>query len=50
MLNKKLTLGNYTYQLKKTTSGVFYIARAFSSKGFEKWKAGKLQNRAGIIS
>lgn len=50
MLNIKITLGNYTYQLKRTTSREYYIARSFSAKGFNKWQAGKLQNRSGIIN
>lgn len=45
----KITLGNYTYKLKKLTTGKYYITRQMSHKGFEKWKAGKLQNRAGIL-
>lgn len=50
MLNIKITLGNYTYQLKKTTGGVYYIARSFSYKGFKKWEKGILQNKSGIIN
>lgn len=46
----KITLFNYTYALKKTTKGEYYITRAFSHRGFKKWKAGKLQNKSGIIN
>lgn len=45
----KITLGNYTYRLKRLTTGKYYIVREFSAKGFKKWNAGKLQNRAGIL-
>lgn len=45
----KLTLGNYTYKLKRLTTGRFYIVREMSSRGFKKWQAGKLQNKAGIL-
>lgn len=46
----KITLFDYTYKLKKTTSGIYYIARCFSKTGFKKWEAGKLQNKSGIIN
>jgi len=45
----KITLGNYTYGIRKTTKGVFYIVRSFSHKGFVKWEKGLLQNKAGIL-
>lgn len=46
----KITLWNYTYELKKLTTGEYYIARSFSNRGYKKWKLGKLQNRSGIIN
>lgn len=46
----KITLLNYSYELKSTTRGIYYIARTMTKRGFEKWKKGKLQNRAGIIN
>jgi len=49
MKNLKITIGNYSYGIRKTTKGEFYIVRSFSSKGFAKWEKGLLQNRAGII-
>lgn len=50
-MNKfKITLGNYSYGIRKTTSGMFYIVRSFSHKGYKKWQAGKLLNKSGIIS
>jgi hypothetical protein len=45
----KITLGNYTYKLKRLTTGKYYIVREMTKRGFNKWKAGKLQNRAGIL-
>ena len=45
----KITLGNYTYRLKRLTTGKYYITREMSHKGFDLWKVGKLQNRAGIL-
>lgn len=45
----KITLGNYTYKLKRLTTGKYYIVREMSNRGFKKWQAGKLQNRAGIL-
>ena len=45
----KITLGNYTYKLKRLTTGKYYIVREMSHKGFKKWKAGLLQNKAGIL-
>lgn len=46
----KITLLNYTYQLKRLTAGEYYITRCFSKRGFAKWKQGKLQNSSGIIN
>ena len=49
MQNLKITLGNYTYKLKRLTSGKFYIVREMSNKGFKLWEKGLLQNKAGIL-
>ena len=46
----KITLGNYTYKLKRLTTGKYYIVREMSHKGFKKWQAGQLQNGFGIVS
>lgn len=46
----KITLLNYTYQLKRLTAGEYYITRCFNKRGFAKWKQGKLQHRSGIIN
>ena len=46
----KITIINYTYALRKTTQGKYYITRAFSKRGFKKWQQGLLKNRAGIIN
>lgn len=46
---RKITLGNYTYKLKRLTTGKYYIVREMSKKGFKKWQAGKLQTRAGVL-
>lgn len=46
----QITLLNYSYKLKKTTQGEYYIARSFSNRGYKKWKLGKLQNKSGIIN
>lgn len=45
----KITLWNYTYKLKKLTSGKYYITREFSQRGFKKFMSGKLQNNSGIV-
>lgn len=45
----KITLGNYTYKLKRLTNGKYYIVREMSHKGFNLWKKGKLSNKAGIL-
>jgi len=46
----KITLKNYTYQLKRLTTGEYYIVRSFSHRGFKKWQAGILKNKSGIIN
>lgn len=46
----KITLWNYSYELKSTTRGKYYIARTMTKRGFSKWKKGKLQNKSGIIN
>ena len=49
-MNKiKITFGNYTYGIRKTTKGKFYIVRSFSHNGFIKWQKGLLENGSGII-
>jgi hypothetical protein len=46
----KITLKNYTYKLKRLTTGKYYIVREFSKRGYKKFDAGKLQNRAGVLT
>lgn len=46
----KLTIGNYTYALKRLTTGKHYITRTMTSKAFKKFLAGKLSLRSGIVN
>jgi hypothetical protein len=46
----KLTVGNHSYQLRFLKNGTPYIVKTFSSRGFNQWKNGKIENGSGIIS
>ena len=50
-LLKKLniTIGYYKYRIHFLTSGKMYITRVFTHKGLEKYMAGKLTNKSGIV-